>query len=138
MMPTTSRTICAPVVLIRGILLGACGPATGHDTETAGETAGNGRTASAAEHVTITATEFSFDPAKVTVPEGTPVTVILENAGELAHNLVVERLDVSTRTIQPDERDRVTFTPASAGSYLLYCDVPGHREAGMTATLTVR
>ena len=30
-----------------------------------------------------------------------------------------------------------TFTPAQAGTYVYYCDTPGHKDAGMKGTLTV-
>ncbi len=31
----------------------------------------------------------------------------------------------------------VTFTPLSKGTYTVYCTIPGHKEAGMTAQLVV-
>jgi len=88
--------------------------------------------------VTIVAREFAFDPARVTVEAGQPVTVILDNEGVLSHNLAIEKIGVRTRTIQTDSSDRVTFTPESPGEYRFYCAVAGHREQGMVGTLIVR
>jgi len=126
--------MCPPVLLAGGLLVAACGSATERGTGNPGPVDTSGVT----ERITITAREFVLKPAQVTAPKGATVTVVLENDGALAHNLVIEQLGVRTETIQSDERDRVTFTPDVAGDYLIYCDVPGHREAGMTAHLIVR
>jgi len=43
----------------------------------------------APSRVTITMTEYTFSPAKITIPAGTPVDFILENKGILPHNFMV-------------------------------------------------
>ena len=39
---------------------------------------------------------------------------------------------------RPGESHSITFTPTKPGTYTVYCAIPGHREAGMTATMAVR
>lgn len=81
------------------------------------------------------------------------LTVHFENVGEVAHNLTVGRFPTSERsvqeqdeessfmvqseTIQPGTRTTVTFTPSSTGTFPYWCDVPGHRGAGMLGKLIV-
>jgi uncharacterized cupredoxin-like copper-binding protein len=36
------------------------------------------------------------------------------------------------------QQGMLSFTPASAGTYRIYCSEPGHKDAGMVATLIVR
>ncbi len=43
----------------------------------------------APSRVTITMTEYTFSPAKITIPAGTPVDFIFENKGILTHNFMV-------------------------------------------------
>ena len=43
----------------------------------------------APSRVTITMIEYTFSPAKITIPAGTPVDFILENKGILPHNFMV-------------------------------------------------
>jgi uncharacterized cupredoxin-like copper-binding protein len=65
------------------------------------------------------------------------VTIVLENAGALEHSFLVDELGVKIEHVQPGQSGSATFTPQAAGSYVFYCDIPGHREAKMVGTLTV-
>ncbi len=67
------------------------------------------------------------------------VTLEFNNPQSLPHDVVIESggEDVGgTETIS----DGSTSAPVSLkpGSYTFYCSVPGHREAGMEGTLTVK
>ncbi len=91
----------------------------------------------AAADVTLTASEFAFEPGTVTVEEGERVRVVLENMGVLAHNVTIPALDAGTATIQSAKAAVVEFTAPEPGRYEIVCTVPGHEEAGMRATLRV-
>lgn len=80
------------------------------------------------------------------------LTLTFENIGEIAHNLTVGEFPTDersigeqdeagthmakTETIQPGATTSVTFTPDSTGTFPYWCDVPGHRDAGMTGEMT--
>jgi len=70
----------------------------------------------------------SATPGKVTVqsknPSGTPHDIVIDGKGK---GEVVSNGGVSKFT--------ASFTP---GKYTFYCSVPGHRQAGMQGTLTVK
>ena len=86
--------------------------------------------------VTITATEFAFAPDPVNAPAGT-VTVALVNEGAIPHTLLVEGLSGPKLAVAArGERDTGAFELAP-GTYTMYCDIAGHRAAGMEATLNV-
>jgi uncharacterized cupredoxin-like copper-binding protein len=86
------------------------------------------------------ATEFAFSPNTFTVKVGEETTFVVTNKGTLEHNFVVfdpSGTELARVTIKVGESASVTLKPAAAGAYLIDCDIPGHKEAGMTATLTV-
>lgn len=92
-------------------------------------------------HLQVPAREFSLSLSHSFLSAGSDV-VELDNFGEDAHNLRIERTDgtgsaVTFPTLEPGKvgRQSVALTP---GSYHLYCTLPGHEAAGMSATLTVR
>ncbi len=68
------------------------------------------------------------------------VTFDVKNAGKIGHDLVVSGPGVTgaakTALLNPGQSATLTVTLA-AGTYTLYCSVPGHRAAGMSAKLTV-
>ena len=73
----------------------------------------------------------------LTAKAGQPVTVNFQNAGALEHSFVIDAFDVKFEHVQPGQTAAATFTPTAAGTYVFYCDVPGHKDAGMKGTLTV-
>lgn len=86
--------------------------------------------------ITMGSGEFYFEPADVTVKRGETVTIVLSNDGAIAHNISVDEFNVD-ETYDAGRTVNVTFTPDKAGTYRMYCDEPGHTEAGMVGTLTV-
>jgi plastocyanin len=93
---------------------------------------------------TVVMSDYEFRPRDVQVDRGTTLTVL--NEGGIAHNLKVERGPNPRR-----ETDELAGTPSflkgdseqlridlPPGRYVMVCSVPGHRELGMTGSLTVR
>jgi uncharacterized cupredoxin-like copper-binding protein len=96
---------------------------------------------SSVQAVEVKATDsLKFDPATLTVKKGSPVRVTLTNGTVLEHDWVVDSLEGKKVDIHTDPKTNGTadFTPTAAGTYQFYCSIPGHREAGMTGTLTVQ
>ena len=125
-------------ILVLSLVLTACG--------------GGGGSASGGNTINTTMTEFKFDPNTWTVSAGQQVTLKLTNSGTVEHSWVLMSKPVSgsftdadkanilfSKTVPAGQSDTVTFTaPSTAGSYQVLCDVPGHFEAGMAGTLTVK
>lgn len=77
---------------------------------------------------------FEFEPADATVEAG-EVTIEMTNEDEQRHTFVID--DPSFKlNAQAGQSDSGSVT-LEAGTYDFYCDVPGHREAGMEGTLEV-
>ncbi len=115
--------------------------------------------------VTVTASEFKFDPPLVSFPAGERVRVTFVNSGLLEHDWEVPGMkasDVRVVSATPNLTDATTamvtqranagtvhatagaagrmvieFTPSSAGVFQAVCLVPGHKEAGQIASVQV-
>jgi plastocyanin len=79
--------------------------------------------------------DIAFDPTTLTIPANTDVTIELYNTGATAHNFSIDELGISVDVAAGEEGQATINAPA--GTYTFYCNVPGHREAGMEGTLTV-
>ena len=122
-------------LLLGATLLVALVPAgCGSDDESAGGTTSAG----AAESVELTATEYAFDPADVSVAAGGKVTFNIKNDGEETHALEVEGngIEEETESIAPGESGTLTVD-LEPGEYEFYCPIDGHREQGMEGKLVV-
>ncbi len=96
-------------------------------------------TVSAAEStqmIDMEAGDFYFKPNAVAIPANTAVTIAIKNVSPLPHNFSIDELKVSIY-MQPGETGKVTIK-AAPGTYEYYCDLPGHKEAGMFGKLTVK
>lgn len=80
---------------------------------------------------------LAFDPDEISAPAG-EITIALVNDGSIPHTLVFEDLedDLKLSIAGSGDLDSGSIT-LEAGEYVFYCDIPGHRGAGMEGTLTV-
>ncbi len=107
----------------------------------------------------VTAKEFSFAPAELTLTAGQPVELTLQNIGAVEHDWSVRDIDLSGNptgetggghmgdmhdasklhvAAGPASQGKLMFTPSKAGIYAVFCTLAGHKEAGMVGTLTVK
>src|SRR5215217_3037090 len=89
----------------------------------------------AAMTVDIVAQDILFEPKELTIPANTDVTVNVPNEGAAPHNFSIDALGIDV-DIAPGATEQVVIN-APAGEYEFYCNVPGHKEAGMVGTLIV-
>jgi plastocyanin len=130
------RKMVFVLVMAAGLaLLAACGP-------------------SGPEKISVTTTDFKFDPMTWTVSAGRDVELTIINQGALDHEWVlVKQGQEITIPFDADDEDKVlwemeagpgetktgTFTaPSEAGTYTIVCGTAGHLEQGMNGTLTVK
>ena len=141
----TPRTVAA--LAAGALLLAACDGAAEAETE-----------------LSVTGTdELTFEPDEFTVPTGEEITLELTSGG-VEHDLVIEDAaevghvgdeghgdhdaddgedhaegenDLHVAHADANETVTGTFQIDEPGTYEVYCSVPGHREAGMVATLEV-
>ncbi len=69
------------------------------------------------------------------VPAG-DVTLEAVNVGATPHNVGIRRGPISAQLLT-GKRATLDLGNLTAGTYELYCDIPGHVEAGMVAPLVV-
>src|SRR5829696_4646289 len=88
----------------------------------------------------VVAKEYSFDPNSVVVAGAGPLTIRLENAGSLAHNLKLRKggEDIGGTPTFPGGVTRSGRVNLEHGRYEMLCTVGDHAELGMKGTLEVR
>jgi FtsP/CotA-like multicopper oxidase with cupredoxin domain len=89
----------------------------------------------AAQPVSAGLSEYSID-LSVTQVE-TPGVLTVQNNGTMVHNLSVRGTDLITADLAPGESAELDISELDPGTYEVHCTIPGHTEAGMTATLVV-
>lgn len=83
-------------------------------------------------------TALVFDKKSLTAKAG-KVTIDFDNPSPIPHNVVIEADGKELSGFEPiAEGEKSETAELKAGTYTFYCSVPGHREAGMEGTLTVK
>lgn len=99
---------------------------------------GGGTSASTTLSLEASETELAYNTTKLTAKAG-KVTIDFKNPSALEHNVVIEQNGKELAGFEPiangEESESAELKP---GTYTFYCSVPGHREAGMEGTLTVK
>ncbi len=97
---------------------------------------GGGGDAAGADLTVAAVRQFDFEPDNASVQAG-EVTIALDNSAQQRHTFVIEgREDDLKLSANAGEVDTGSIE-LQPGTYTFYCDVPGHRPAGMEGTLTV-
>jgi uncharacterized cupredoxin-like copper-binding protein len=144
-MRRASAVACVAVVAALG--LAACGGGGGNNDTTAAATppatttggGGGGGGGSTVDISTPSGSTLAYDQKSASAKSGS-VTIDFDNKQPLQHDVAVE--DSSGKTL--GQTDLVSSGTASTtvnltpGTYTFFCTVPGHREAGMEGTLTVK
>ena len=140
--PRRVLAVCA--VGAAGLFMAACGsesPATQNDTADRPNTV-----------VAAGTDRLAFEPDKFVIPAGKEVTLKL-TAGFIDHDFVVEGAaefgtakgghraedseDLHVAHADRGKTVTATFRIDKSGTYTVYCSIPGHRDAGMVASLKV-
>jgi plastocyanin len=82
---------------------------------------------------------LKFDPSNINAKAGT-ATVNFDNPASLAHDVILD--DSSGTEVGHTElitQSKASFTTTlKPGTYTFFCNVPGHEQAGMKGTITVK
>jgi len=101
--------------------------------------AGGGGAASTVDISTPPGSDLAYDQKSADAKAGS-VTIDFDNKQAQPHDVAVE--DSSGKELGATELvssgTSNTTVDLTAGSYTFFCTVPGHREAGMEGTLTVK
>ncbi|TML84616.1 MAG: hypothetical protein E6G09_07100 [Actinobacteria bacterium] len=106
---------------------------TTQQTTTAAST--TSATKPAATKVPVSESEFKIVLSSTQLKAG-PITFEAKNAGRIPHDLAIKQTGDKTKLIQPGGTAELKVT-LKAGTYELYCSVPGHEAAGMKLNITV-
>ena len=83
--------------------------------------------------------QLKFDTTSLSAKAG-KVSIDFTNKAPLAHNLTIESSSGATAGATPtfEGGSKTLAVNLKPGTYKFFCSVPGHRQAGMEGTLTVK
>lgn len=95
--------------------------------------------------VELTVVDGEYQPSRITVPAGIPVSIRLSNEGSMKHGLFAAPDDRffpdgwEWTPVRPGESGGISLTaPKEPGEYVMYCHVDDHRERGEELILVVK
>lgn len=141
-----AKAVRAPLVALTvgAIALAGCGGSSSSSSTStsapATSSSSSGGTPSGA--LTVSANpegQLKYDKSSLSASAGS-VTIAFTNSSPLPHNLTIESSSGSKVGATPTFQGGTKTLTANlkAGTYKFFCTVPGHRQAGMEGTLTVR
>ncbi len=128
-------TLC--VVVIIGSMVAACGAVTSGGPAGTGfsdEVLANTVAVNAEPKGTLRWERDSYEG------KAGDVTFVVQNPSAIAHNFGIEGNGVKaiSKTIGSKKSLNLTLKGLAPGEYLIVCTLPGHREGGMVAKLTLK
>ena len=87
--------------------------------------------------INVSMTDYAFAPNPIEVTAG-DVRINAINDGKLPHDLVISELGKGTVEQAPGTSKSISLDGVRPGTYIVVCDLPGHRALGMETKLIVR
>ena len=104
--------------------------------------------------LTVRAFEWGFEPEAIVLQRGEEVRIVLDNDGEILHNLKIDDLEaelIESRSTGPltgaddqlfvgaddGQQGTLIFVPQQSGEFTFYCTLERHRQLGMEGTVIV-
>jgi len=107
-------------------------------TEGSGEGGSKGAEASTTLKLAASPTDLAFDATELEAKAG-EVTIDFTNPSPIPHNVAIEENGKELAGFAPiAEGEEEVSADLKPGTYAFLCTVPGHAEAGMEGTLTVK
>jgi iron uptake system component EfeO len=123
----TVRRVAVALAVLSLAALAGCGGDDDSDATSGG---------ASGDALDIVAQDIKFPSDTYEATAGS-VDVAYRNDGSITHTLVIDGVDGFKLEVVGNGDADVATVDLDAGTYTLYCDVAGHREAGMEATLEV-
>ena len=124
------------LMVIVALLAGACGGKQPAQQPTAPTAQPPAAPTAAGQTVTVKMSEFNYEIQPTEVSAG-PVTFQIENVGTVEHDFLIEGLDKGTQALRPGQSTTLTVD-LKPGTYTIFCNVAGHKEAGMHIQLVAK
>jgi plastocyanin len=105
-------------------------------TTSGGTTTGGSTAATTVLNVQASASELAFVPNTLSAPAGR-IMIRMTNPSQLQHSIALAVSGVQPGPVVGNGGVSEVVATLTPGTYTYYCTVPGHRQAGMTGTLTV-
>jgi uncharacterized cupredoxin-like copper-binding protein len=122
-------------ILVLGlVLLAACGD--DGQVGKLGDQTSTTLPAGVVSSITVTAGDLFLKPKENTAKEGR-IEIRYQDEGQMAHHLLVDGVADFKLSVDGEGDEDRGILALETGTYMLYCDIPGHRAAGMEATLSV-
>jgi uncharacterized cupredoxin-like copper-binding protein len=122
MSPHPLRTVPAAALAAAALVIAGCGD----DGGSAGPDGGDVVTVRGTDRLQFDQDTYEAEPGEI--------TFVYVNDGAVPHTLLIEEVDGFKLSMGRRDEGSVEL---DTGEYVLWCDIPGHREAGMVADLVV-
>ena len=86
--------------------------------------------------LSVSLTEFSFTPSKITANKGETITLNIKNEGIVFHTFTSPELDIDVQ-LNAGEEKQISFVAKESGTFETLCTVFGHKALGMEGEISV-
>jgi FtsP/CotA-like multicopper oxidase with cupredoxin domain len=132
------RALVAVAATMALTLLGAACSSSGNSD--AGGSGTGGQASSQKVTIDVSLEEWAIAPSQIQAPSRQTLVFNVTNQGTTQHTFAVAVPDatpLATQMIEPGQSATLEVPALEAGSYRVYCSVPGHADLGMSGQLVV-